>query len=117
MTSRALIICGTRALHDSPRCPMTRFQRYLLTKAIWFALAFLVALALNFYLPRLIPGNPVDALVARMAAGGAEAASLQRIHETYIREFDLDRPAWAQFVTYLGNLAHGDLGTSFSIYP
>jgi peptide/nickel transport system permease protein len=96
---------------------MTRFQRYLLTKTIWFTLAFFVALAANFFLPRLVPGNPVDAIVARLSASGAEAQSLQRIHETFVKEFALDQPAWKQFLTYLGNLAHGDLGTSFAIYP
>src|SRR5262245_12216781 len=97
---------------------MTRFQRYLLTKTIWFAAAFVISLTANFFLPRLIPGNPVDAIVARLTAGGGtEAKSLQRIHETYVKEFSLDQPAWRQYLTYIGNLAHGDLGTSFAIYP
>ncbi len=96
---------------------MTKFQRYLLLKTIWFSLAFVAALAANFFLPRLIPGNPVDAIVARLAAGGTEARALQRVHETFVREFQLDQPAWKQFLTYLGNLARGDLGTSFAIYP
>ncbi len=97
---------------------MTTFHRYLATKVLWYALAFLVALAANFYLPRLIPGNPVDTIVARMAAGGgAEGETLRRIYQHYIAEFGLDRPLWEQFLVYLGNLARGDLGTSFSLYP
>lgn len=97
---------------------MTSFQRYLLTKAGWYLLAFFVAIAANFYLPRLIPGNPVDAIVARMAAGGgAEGEALRRIYQQYIHEFGLDRPLWEQFLVYLGNLARGDLGTSFSVFP
>src|SRR5215210_3335402 len=99
------------------RSLMTRFQRYLLTKTIWFAAAFLVSLTANFFLPRLIPGNPVDAIIARLSAGGAEARSLQRIYENYVAEFKLNDPAWKQFINYLGNLAHGDFGTSFAIYP
>jgi peptide/nickel transport system permease protein len=96
---------------------MTQFQRYLLTKTFWFGVAFFVSLTLNFFLPRLVPGNPVDALVARLSAGGAESTTLQRVHETFVKEFNLDEPAWKQFVTYLGNLAQGDLGTSFGNYP
>jgi len=96
---------------------MTKFRRYLVAKTIWFGLAFVVALALNFFLPRLIPGNPVDAIVASLARGGAEGQSLQRIHETYVKEFGLDQPAPVQFLTYLGNLLRGDLGTSFALYP
>jgi peptide/nickel transport system permease protein len=96
---------------------MSRFQRYLLTKTLWFTLAFVISLAANFFLPRLVPGNPVDAIVARMSAGGAESTTLQKVHETFIKEFNLDQPAWRQFLAYVGNLLHGDLGTSFGNFP
>ena len=97
---------------------MTRFQRYLLTKVVWFSVAFVAALALNFFLPRLIPGNPVDAIVANLASGGTSGQALQRIQAEYVEEFGLDQPAWEQFLTYLGNLVRGDLGTSIGpLYP
>ena len=96
---------------------MTHFQRYLLSKTLWFGVAFIVSLAANFFLPRLVPGNPVDVIVARMSNDGADATSLARIHATFVREFNLDQPAWRQFLSYLGNLAQGDLGTSFGNYP
>jgi len=73
---------------------------------------------LNFFLPRLIPGNPVDALVSQMARGGGTGGDqLAQIHATYMKEFGLDKPAWQQFLGYLNNLLHGDLGTSFGQYP
>ena len=97
---------------------MTHFQRYLLNKVLWFLLAFFVALVFNFLLPRLIPGNPVDTIVARMASGGGMSGeSLQRIYSAYIAEFGLDKPLWMQFLIYLRNLAHGDLGVSFALSP
>jgi peptide/nickel transport system permease protein len=34
-----------------------------------------------------------------------------------MKEFGLDKPAWQQFVGYLNNLLHGNLGTSFGQYP
>jgi peptide/nickel transport system permease protein len=97
---------------------MTPFQRYILSKFIWYLAAFLVAVALNFFLPRLIPGNPVDAIVARLAQGGStEGEARRRIYETYMKEFGLDKPLLAQFGNYLSNLVRGDLGTSFGNYP
>jgi peptide/nickel transport system permease protein len=97
---------------------MTRFRRYLLGKVFWFALAFLAALVLNFMLPRLIPGNPVDALVSTMAAGGTlTGESAQRLYNAYIAEFGLDKPLSAQFAYYIRNLARGDLGVSFGRSP
>ncbi|HYH11940.1 MAG TPA: ABC transporter permease [Thermomicrobiales bacterium] len=96
---------------------MTQFQRYVLKKAGWFLAAFVAALILNFYLPRMVPGNPVDAIIAQMAGGGADSASMQNIYDTYIKEFGLDEPLALQFFTYVGNVFQGDLGTSFALYP
>jgi peptide/nickel transport system permease protein len=97
---------------------MGKFQRYLLSKVAWFLIAFLVALLLNFLLIRLIPGNPVDTMMARMSAGGSTTGeAMQKIYASYIAEFGLDKPLLAQFLTYLGNLTKGDLGKSFNQYP
>ena len=78
----------------------------------------MVALLLNFFLPRLIPGNPVDSIVSNLARGGGVGGEdLQMIYENYNREFGLDKPIWQQFFIYLGQLAQGNLGTSFAQYP
>jgi peptide/nickel transport system permease protein len=94
-----------------------RLGRYVARKAGWYAGALLVALSLNFLLPRLVPGNPIDAITADLGRGGAQGEHLRRVYEHYVAEFGLDQPIWRQFLTYLGNLLRGDLGTSFSQYP
>jgi peptide/nickel transport system permease protein len=91
--------------------------RYLLNKTAWFLGAFVAAVLLNFLLPRLIPGNPVDAIVATLGRGGTEGEQLRRVYETYTAAFGLDKPLWEQFVLYVQNLAKGDFGVSFSLYP
>lgn len=97
---------------------MSKFQRYLLNKVLWFLLAFCIALVFNFFLPRLVPGNPVDVIVGQMSAGGGVSGeAMQRIYATYIEEFGLDQPIGVQFLTYLGKLAQGDLGVSFARSP
>ncbi|MBO0810921.1 MAG: ABC transporter permease [Microlunatus sp.] len=91
------------------------FAKYLGRKALWYVLALFVALLLNFLLPRLIPGNPVDAIVSQMArGGGASGEQMQAIHRHYMALFGLDKPMWEQFLIYINNLAHGNLGTSFA---
>ncbi len=92
--------------------------KYLLRKAVWYAVALLVAVFLNFLLPRLVPGNPVDAIIAQLGrGGGVEGEQMQTIYQHYMAEFGLDEPMWKQFLIYLQNILHGDLGTSFSQYP
>lgn len=92
--------------------------RYFMRKIGWHLLVLFVALILNFILPRLIPGNPVDALVANMTrGGGASGDAVKAIYENYMREFGLDQPMWRQFLTYVGNVLQGNLGTSFAQYP
>ncbi len=97
---------------------MKPFQRYLLNKLFWYLLAFVAAMALNFFLPRLVPGNPVDGIVSQMArGGGVSGEALSRVYDTYIKEFGLDKSPVEQFITYLGSLFRGDLGTSLGNYP
>lgn len=77
-----------------------------------------MALVFNFLLPRLIPGNPVDAIVGQMSlGGGVSGEALESIYTAYIKEFGLDRPMGEQFLTYINNLIHGDLGISFARSP
>ncbi|WP_108842714.1 ABC transporter permease subunit [Kushneria phyllosphaerae] len=59
----------------------------------------------TFTLVHLIPGDPV----AIMA--GERGISAER-HAEVMAELGLDRPMWEQYLSFLGNLAHGDLGHS-----
>ena len=59
--------------------------KYIGRKVAWTLVVFFVALLLNFLLPRLIPGNPVDAIVGQLArGGGAGGEQLEQIHEHYM---------------------------------
>ena len=43
--------------------------RYVLQKGFWYFLTFIVAIALNFALPRLGENNPVDIVMGKAAQG------------------------------------------------
>ena len=92
-------------------------RRYLANKTVWYLGALVVAVVLNFVLPRLIPGNPVDVLVSKMGQGGLSSEAQQRTYEAFMREFGLDKPIWDQFVLYITGVFHGNFGASFSFYP
>jgi len=65
------------------------------------------AVVLNFALPRLAPGSPVDYLVPPQA-GTISAEERVELLERY----GLDEPLPQQFLTYVGGLVQGDLGVS-----
>jgi peptide/nickel transport system permease protein len=75
------------------------------------------AFILNFILPRLMPGDPVAAIVARQAQGMSNATGVQAIYEHYTELFGTNKPMYEQFFVYVGNVFRGDFGFSFSQYP
>jgi peptide/nickel transport system permease protein len=93
------------------------YRRYFLSKAMWFAITFVCAFVLNFILPRLMPGDPVAAIVARMAQGATNATGVQAIYRQYTELFHTNDPLLTQFFIYVKNVFHGDFGFSFSQYP
>ena len=93
------------------------YKKYYSQKLAWYLVTFIVALMLNFILPRLMPGDPIAAMVAAAMEGVTDVSALQRIEQEYIERFGLDQPLPVQFARYIGNLARGDLGVSFMYHP
>ena len=92
-------------------------QKYFLKKTAWYLVTLFVAVTLNFFLPRLIPGNPVAVIASQAASGVMDQATYQRIYNTYLEVFGLDKPLLQQFFTYIGNVFKGNLGISLYQYP
>src|SRR5512137_2719641 len=93
------------------------YRRYFLNKLGWFAITFVCAFLLNFFLPRMMPGDPVAAIVSRLAQGMSNATGVQAIYQQYTDLFGNNKPMVEQFVIYKQNVAHGEFGFSFSQYP
>lgn len=96
---------------------MKSYLKYFLNKFGWFAITFVFAFLLNFILPRLMPGDPVAAIVARFAQGMSNTSGVQAIYEQYTELFGTDKPLLEQFFIYVRNVVRGDFGFSFSQYP
>jgi peptide/nickel transport system permease protein len=92
-------------------------QKYFLKKSAWYLLTFFIAILLNFFLPRLIPGNPVQVIAARSMGNVIDQSAIQRIYDEFMVLFGMDKPLWQQFLIYVGNLFRGNLGVSFWQYP
>lgn len=73
-----------------------------------YALVFLITLSLNFAIPRLAPGSPIDYLVPSEQVSTVTPEQRERI----LAQFGLERPLAEQYWSYLAGIAQGDLGVS-----
>lgn len=80
--------------------------KYIIKKTIYALITIILVIIFNYFLFRIIPGDPLS-MVMRNPKASPEA--IQRIIETY----GLDKSQLEQFVIYLKDLLHGNLGTSF----
>lgn len=74
------------------------------------------AITMNFFIPRLMPGNPVQILISRLSGQGE--INQQTVHDLTVA-FGLDTKTGllGQYGQYWVQLFHGDLGTSITYYP
>lgn len=95
---------------------------YLIQRTGFAILTLAITIVFNFFLFRIIPGDPVQML--------ASPKLPRDVKEKIYISFGLDKPVWldaeafksgdlekafdTQFSAYLRNLAHGDLGVSFA---
>jgi peptide/nickel transport system permease protein len=78
-----------------------------------YCIAFLFAIVMNFAVPRLMPGSPVDGMIAQLGQRATPAA----IAAIKARFGAIEQPVWEQFVDYVKGLAVLDLGVSVKYYP
>ena len=86
---------------------------FIVRRLIFYVVAAWVALTINFFIPRLVPGNVVESIMGKFpnlqpSAYRALEALLGVGHPGSI---------WHQYWAYLVDLSHFDLGTSVSQYP
>ena len=78
-----------------------------------YCIAFLFAIVMNFTVPRLMPGSPVDGMIAQLGPKATPAA----IEAIKARFGAVEQPIWQQFLDYIKGLATFDLGVSVKYYP
>jgi peptide/nickel transport system permease protein len=92
--------------------------RVLVKRVGFLLLVVWVASTINFILPRMTGQNPIRERIANRVAGGlGSGGGVEEMIEIYDRKFGLDKPLWRQYLTYMGDLARGDLGQSIPYYP
>ncbi len=90
-------------------------MRFVLNKVGLLVLTLWAAITLNFLLPRLMPGSPADAALAKLAQNGPVSPATKAAVEA-----QLGVPTgsmWEQYVHYLGTVVRFDFGVSYTFFP
>ncbi|MGY5811004.1 ABC transporter permease [Rhizobium sp. LEGMi198b] len=86
---------------------------FILRRVIFYIAAFFTAATINFFIPRLMPGNPVDVMFAKMNSSLPPEAKAALI-ETF---GFASGPLYLQFLAYMKSVFTWDLGPSIKFYP
>lgn len=91
-------------------------MRFLLRRLLFYAVALWGALTLNFLLPRLAPGSPIDGLVARLPPAQLQA-NPQIVENLRVVLGDKDESLIRAYPAYLKQVLSGNFGVSTSNFP
>ena len=86
---------------------------FVLRRLGFYIVAFFIAATVNFIIPRLMPGNPIDVMFAQ-ATTTIPPEARQALIETF---GFATGPLHEQFFAYLKSVFTGDLGYSIRFYP
>jgi peptide/nickel transport system permease protein len=88
--------------------------KYFLQRIAFYLFTAWAAITLNFFIPRLVPGDPVQSLITKYQ-GQLSTKSIQSLYVLF--GLDKNQSLWSQYVDYWKQLFHGDLGLSFTFFP
>ena len=86
---------------------------FLLRRLVFYLAAFIAAATINFFLPRLMPGDPIQ----KMFAGAGSDLSLENLNALKLTFGFIDAPIGEQYLAYLKSVFTGDLGRSIRFFP
>ena len=86
---------------------------FLLRRLAFYLAAFLAAATINFFLPRVMPGDPIQI----MFAGAGSDLSMENLNALKLTFGFIDAPLGEQYLAYLKSVFTGDLGRSIRFFP
>jgi peptide/nickel transport system permease protein len=79
-----------------------------------YVLTFFVAVTIDWLIPRFMPGNPVQQMIARVSL---QPNAAKMIYNMYMQAFGLNLPLWRQYLNFWIAVLHGQLGISVWVFP
>jgi peptide/nickel transport system permease protein len=87
-------------------------MRTIARRLAFYVVTAIVAISVDFLIPRIIPGNPVNAILAKMQGATFTKATIAALDEQY--GVSTKASLWTQYAHFWGDVLHGNLGTSTS---
>ncbi len=89
-------------------------MRVIARRLLFYIVTAILAVTVTFFIPRLMLGNPVEAVLSHLM-GNVTPATIRSLELQY--GLDSKQGLWGQYTTFWVHLLHGNLGVSTSYYP
>jgi peptide/nickel transport system permease protein len=89
-------------------------MKYFLQRIAFYLLTLWAAITLNFFIPRLAPGDPVQSLIASRQ-GEISSSAIDSLYALF--GLKKNESLWHQYLDYWNQILHGNLGLSFTFFP
>jgi peptide/nickel transport system permease protein len=90
-------------------------MRAVLQRVQFFVVTLWAALTINFIIPRLMPGSPIEAMMARFRGSQLSPSAIKAMEAAF--GSNRHSSVLHDYFAYLGNMAHGRFGTSVLLFP
>jgi peptide/nickel transport system permease protein len=87
-------------------------MRVLYRRIGFYIVTAIAAVTFDFLIPRVMPGNPVDAVLSHLQGQVVTKSTLRALEAQF--GANTSQGLWAQYLHYWNNLVHGNLGISTS---
>jgi peptide/nickel transport system permease protein len=97
-----------------------QFLRFLLPRLVTYILVVWISITIVFFVPRFVPGSPVEAVLGRLMSQGTtmDPKLVQSMRDTLTELFGLEGTLWEQYSSFLTRVFLTlDFGPSLSNYP
>ena len=84
-------------------------RRYLTRKILTYLLAFFVGVTIDWGIPRLMPGDPIQSMLSKFSL---QSASYTAQYNAFASTFGTNLPLWQQYLNYWKGMFTGNLGLS-----
>lgn len=90
-------------------------MRLVFNRLLFFVVTLWAALTINFLIPRLMPGSPIEAMMSRFRGSQISPSSMKAMEAAF--GSGQQTSFFGDYFAYLNNMLHGRFGTSVLLFP